>query len=166
MKKIRFLLVVLSLVLAGCASIPSKSGADDCLIVVKNVVVNESNALDAMVYQFSLSTGGAPVSNPRHASYFAFVIKEPGVRITQILSRVNSDTGNAVGGEYANPVNIPLPYEPGHAVILDSSFVRVITEPKPHTFSESIGFQQLNQDDRDALIADLQAKKVYDSWEP
>jgi len=154
--------LILVMGLSGCATIPEKKGADDCLVVIKIQKSNPGNLDWARQYRFEFTPTYPSVGVPTNSGDLTFVVKEPGVKITRVTSRIGGD-GNYVGGTTDEPADVSLPYDPGHLVVLDLLLIRRL-EKTPNGVMEYFYFEKFKEEDRVAAQEALQKDPKYATW--
>jgi len=156
---VRLLLVLSVLIATSCATYPERYSSDECLVVIKAVLVNPDGLPQGRNYYFMLSNGESTKSIS--GGYLAFKTQGPEVKLVGIASSVSSEyTGNSS----RNEIEIPLPYSPGEVVVADFVFVHDFRRQDSSTVVSSFKFRRIESGEASALINALREKKEYASW--
>jgi hypothetical protein len=159
----KIVIVLFAVLLAGCATIlPVRGSEDECLVIIRTVIDNPEKVVEARSVLFLFSNGAPAVRIPKHASYVALVVNEPGVQISAVRSAVDSNMGY-VGAPSDYPVDVPLPYVPGGIAITPWTFTQKFFK-KDGTQYSGWDFAPLTPADRDEIEALLKERENYDSW--
>jgi hypothetical protein len=157
-----FVIAVVALVLAGCASFPAKVTSDDCLVVIRTQFVNPFNAPRGREITFKFSGNYPPSVVGQYSWDFNLVVvRENGVMLQSIGTSLQ---GGFRGPEWEGQANLPIPYQPGKIVIADYVFVDTITQTEEHRYSTSFGLRKITNEERDALQQMLDNDDRFASW--
>ncbi len=144
----------------ACKSLPKMESPEDCLIVMKTEIVNETQfPPDVRSYYLELSGDYGYVKTGN--DYTAFVVREPLVEVAALRTYVS---GGAGGDRGRHELGWKLPYHPGHVVILDVVFVQKLTEHGPSTIYTNLEFRRLEDSARAELERKLALDPAFSEW--
>jgi hypothetical protein len=162
MQKPLSLALLLGILFTGCSSLPAKTGPDDCLVVVKEEMINNSKFPPVMTYALHFSSDYPLAYISKESGYLAYVVKEPAVKIVSISGSVQ---GGFSGGDTNFKLdNLLFPYAPGHIVIFDFVFYQRI-EDQGRGLISNYGFRRITDSEKDELIGQIM-KNNRGGWEP
>jgi len=151
--------VVLTLLAAGCVSVPQPASPDDCLIAVMTETINKDHLEEGRDYRFVLSGAYKPVLIK--AKVTLIQVSEPAVSIQGISSSVK---GQFTGDSSMDKANILLPYDPGRIMIADFVFVKKYERVNAQSITSNIKLRKITPEEKAKLLDYFKSEKAYDGW--
>ena len=173
MKTVRFttLLIILCVqlfVLGSCATmIPEKIDANDCLVIIRTVYINNTKYDDARTYKLFFNNDIRPaLVDEGRDSFLAIRVTKPGGLVVKLHSEMSQLRGSFTGDSFDRDVDFDLPYEAGKAVIADFAFVRRLEKDgRSDFFNTYYDFKMLTKEEKQAILELPQCQKIIAKWE-
>jgi hypothetical protein len=164
------LLVACTAFVAACASapiavngIPPRKTSDDCLVLIRTVVINTKSLPAGRTYHLSLGSGYATLTVPNDPEGTMIVmVREPGVKIVRVKGEVNR--AQFTGDDYDEDLDNDLPYSRGHVVVADFTFTQTLREVGPNRYLSSFDLQPISEEIQGALLKRFHATPGAETW--
>ncbi len=161
----RSAILVLSLLVASCATAPSyeRMTSDDCLVLVPTVIVNPEKISSARNYYLAVSDGRKPLEVKKNdMDFLVLLVREKGIRLTGISSNVSAD--KATGDSFKQGLNLLLPYERGKVLVADFTFSQTLKRESASRILTYWGFIDTKADVRASCIEMFKRTKAAATW--
>jgi len=147
---------------ASCTTIPAKGTSDDCLVVIKTVIVNPDNLALGRDYLLNYSGDQSPSRLGDNNGEFVFVrVRSENVETSTISTGARPGmTGPSQQYEFIHR----LPYQPGSIVIADFVFEWSTWRTFEGHFMSSVKVRKISDEEKANLMSQLKQDSRFASW--
>jgi len=150
--------------LASCATVPKKTSPEDCLVLIRTTLINETGQASVRDYSFYFSDDIKPVIvDDRNNSFTMVRVRKAGVMLVKLHSKIVSSDFS--GAESNQDTDFDLPYKAGQVIIADFAFVRRIVGNRDIGIMIYTDFKRLSPEEKDALMEEAVKNKIIQKWE-
>lgn len=170
MKKYGFITVFFLfcvLLLVSCATTPKPTSSEDCLVLIRSSISDETNQPDQREYKIFLSDRkqGVLIDN-MHSSFIPVLVKKPGVIMVRLHTAINGVNG-FIGNTTDKDFDFDLPYTPGKMVIAHFAFIKStkLNPERDHSYVSYFDFKTLKPEEISVLQEQVSEMKQFSAWE-